>query len=514
MIERKILIALITQTEYLRQIQSEWNTEFIESATAKLIAGWCWEYFREHHKAPMYDIENIYIDKLRSKEKPIGKELAEEIEQEIFPGLAQEYEKGNINVTYLLKQTRKYFTERQITLHNEALTALLSKNKIKEAKREIEQFRFSSEETENELDLSSENALNKLESAFDETYQNVISFPGALGDFWNDQLVRGALVAILAPEKRGKTFWLLEFMMRAYAQGRKVAFFQAGDMTENQQIIRIAIYLAQKSNKEKYCGIKYIPVQDCVKNQLDTCNKRVRECSFGVFNQDEGTLRTEVNLEKLKKAYEENTTYKPCYNCVEWTQNKWGIPWVKKVNIEKPLGLKEAKTKWKRFFIKTKREIKLSTHVNGTLTIEKIKAILEKWRKDEFLPDVILIDYADLIVYEGPLKDFRHQQNYIWKELRALSQEYNCLVIPPTQADANSYTKDRLGLDNFSEDKRKFAHVTAMYGLNQDTQGREKELGVMRINKIVIREGDFHQSHEVFVLQKLDMGRPFLGSFY
>lgn len=514
MIERKILIALITQTEYLRQIQSVWNPEFIESATAKLIAGWCWEYFKEQHKAPMYDIENIYIEKLRDKSKPIGKELAEEIEHEILPGLAEEYEKGELNVTYLIKQTKRYFLERQITLHNENITALLSKNKVNTAKKQIEQFRFIEEEDVTELDLSSEEALNKLESAFDSTYQNVISFPGALGDFFNDQLVRGGLVALLAPEKRGKTFWLLEFMMRSFSQKRKVAFFQAGDMTENQQIIRTAIYLAQKSNKEKFCGVQYVPVQDCVKNQLDTCNKRVRECSFGVFNTDEAALRNNITLDMLKTAYNDNPTYKPCYNCTEWVHNQWGAVWLKKVNIEKPLGLKEAKTKWRRFFIKTKRAIKLSTHVNGTLTIAKIKETLEKWRLQGFVPDVILIDYADLIVYEGPLKEFRHQQNYIWKELRAISQEYNCLVIPPTQSDSDSYKKDLLGLDNFSEDKRKFAHVTAMYGLNQDVHGREKEIGIMRLNKIVVREDEFHQSHKVFVLQKLNMGRPFLGSFY
>ena len=86
-------------------------------------------------------------------------------------------------------------------------------------------------------------------------------------------------------------------------------------------------------------------------------------------------------------------------------------------------------------------------------------------------------------------------------------------MLTATQADAESYKKGTLSLTNFSEDKRKYAHVTAQYGLNQDPYGREKKLGVMRINEIVVREGEFSADNEVYVLQDLTMGRPYLESF-
>lgn len=512
MIERKILIGLITQTEFLRQLESEWNPEYIESPTAKLMSGWCWEYFKKHRKAPGQDIEIIYIRKLK---RGIDKDLAEEIEQEILPGLSTEYEREGINVSYLISETQNYFKERQIIIHNEKIAYLLSKNKIEEAQKEVETFKIITIEKDEGLDLSEPEVLTKIESAFDTTYQNVINFPGALGEFWNEQLVRGGFVSFLAPEKRGKTYWLLEFMMRAYQQKKKVAFFQAGDMTENQQLIRICIYLAKKSNLEKYCGLQYVPVQDCIKNQTDNCTKKVRECNFGIFpNYNEHELRKKITKTELIDAYEQNPKYKPCYNCIEWSRNRWGTVWLEQVNIKTPLSVREAKRHIERFFIRSKRSVKISTHVNGTLSVDKIRSILKKWREKEFVPDIILIDYADLIPYTGPLKDYRQQQNAIWQGLRALSQEDDWLVVAPTQADAASYNKDRLELENFSEDKRKYAHVTAMYGLNQDKIGREKELGIMRINKIIIREGDFHNSQEVYVLQRLQMGRPFLGSFF
>ena len=69
-------------------------------------------------------------------------------------------------------------------------------------------------------------------------------------------------------------------------------------------------------------------------------------------------------------------------------------------------------------------------------------------------------------------------------------------------------------MENFSEDKRKFGHVTAMWGLNQDRYGREKSLGMMRINDLVKREGAFHESNEITVLHNLSRGKPFLYSYF
>jgi hypothetical protein len=111
------------------------------------------------------------------------------------------------------------------------------------------------------------------------------------------------------------------------------------------------------------------------------------------------------------------------------------------------------------------------------------------------------------------IAEFRHRQDAIWKGLRGISQERHALMVTATQADANSYKQSKLNLSNFSEDKRKFGHVTAMWGLNQDPGGREKQLGIMRINELVVREGLFNSQNDVVILQDLRSGRPFLESF-
>ncbi|HSH52446.1 MAG TPA: hypothetical protein VK982_12050, partial [Bacteroidales bacterium] len=309
------------------------------------------------------------------------------------------------------------------------------------------------------------------------------------------------------------TYWLLEFMMRAVKQNRKVAFFQAGDMTENQFLMRICIYLSQKSNREKYCGEQYIPVLDCVRNQNDTCEKKIRACNFGFTTMADEDIRKEITKETLIEAFNDYPKYRNCYNCVEWLKKPLGAVWLKKVNIGEPLSLLEAKERVNGFFVENNRQVKISTHANGTLSVSKIDTILENWKRKGFEPDIILIDYVDILEAERKM-EVRHQENDKWKALRRLSQEKDCLVITVTQADADSYEKDILSLKNFSEDKRKYGHVTAMFGLNQDKKGREKQIGVMRINQLTAREDDFVVSNTIKVLQKLQIGRPFLGSYY
>lgn len=509
MIERKILIGLISSTQFLKEIKDDWKDEYMESSTAKTLARWCWTYFNKYNKAPMRDIDIIFTKKLK---KGIDEDLAEDIE-EILHGLSEEYEQEGVDITMLVDETHAHFIERQIHLHHENLEALIGKGQYEEAEKLVDAFKLRKFEKDDVLDLGSPEVYAKIDEAYNEEYQSLIRYPGALGRFWNDQLVRGALVGILAPEKRGKTFWLLDFLMRAVKQGKKVLFFQAGDMTEIQQLRRVGIYLARKSNKERYCGTQYLPITDCIHNQMDTCTKKIRESSFGIFSEKEEEQIREITFQELLEAYNGNPDYKNCFNCTDFAHKSWGVPWLHKINIPHPLTNIEAKKHHKRFFKEQINNVKISTHANGTLTLSKMDAIMDKLERQGFVADVVLVDYGDLLESETKMEE-RHKQNYIWKGLRRRTQERNNLWIVPSQADAISYEQNTLKLKNFSEDKRKYAHATAWFGLNQDAKGREKKLGIMRINALMLRDDDFEISNHVKVLHRLEIGRPFLGSYF
>jgi hypothetical protein len=511
-VEPRILSGLIVSTDFLRRVYPIWSDEYIQSPDVAMVAGWVWDYYDRYGEAPDKHIQDVYMERVRAG---LADDRAQFVEL-MLERASKDFGRGEqFNSDYLFDQAQNYFRQRRLELHRQEIQELIDNGEITEAEQEAAQYTGLPDDLTPGLFLDSDEALQQVDQAFSDEAQRVVYYPGPLGEMLNTHLIRGGFVSFLAPEKRGKTWVLMDLAIRAVRQKANVAFFQAGDMTESQQIKRICTYLAKRPDEANMPPSPYYaPVKDCVYNQCDACDLDERESDFGPFEDHEPEEVRNLGYEDLKQAVEENPDYSPCHNCSQYEHNRWGAPWFKLVEFDHPLESEEAKRRLKEFFGNYASRFKLSTHPSGTLSLSGMQSLLDSWeREDGFVPDLILADYADLLAPEGGT-DYRHQQNEIWKGLRSLSQDRHCLLVTATQADAKSYQKGRLGMSNFSEDKRKHAHVTAMFGLNQDTDGQEKRLGILRINEIVAREGDFSPDNEVKVLQALSMGRPFLGSFW
>jgi archaellum biogenesis ATPase FlaH len=505
-IERKILIGLIVSDEYIRTIAPMWSIHYMEASTAKQLSSWCIDYFKKYNKAPFRDIEGIFTEKIK---KGLQKDDIEYIE-EILESLNTEYENAdNFNAEYLIDQTKQYFSTQRLKQYAEMILTNLEAGDIVSAEKEALSFVPTRDnEISNVIDPFASPML--IKQAFTEQSESLITFPKALGQFWNEQLTRGSFIAITGPEKRGKTFWLLEFAMRAMMNRNNVVFFQAGDMTEKQQLRRMAVYLSKRSDKERYCTERQIPCVDCWYNQTDTCELAVRE-QYGIRLFDTDMEQKKITFDMLMDVKRDYPEYKPCRNCDKMR----GAVWLELNPAIKTLEWKDAYKTMKRWQRKYNNKFKLCTYPNETLTMQEINNLLTLWeRQDGFVPDVILIDYADILApdYDCNRLDGRGQINRIWQRMRKLSQEKHCLLITATQAAASSYDKETLSLSDFSEDKRKYAHTTATYSLNQTDE--EKKIGIMRLGELVIRESEFDRTRQVKVLQCLQRGRPFIGSYF
>ena len=448
-IERRIILGLIVSDAFLQEIVKIWNPKYLTSSAARLLAQWCLEFYAKYNRAPQQEIEGIYVQKL--KEQQIRKEQGEDLE-DILDGLNSEYEGHKFNTQYLLDSTKAYFQERRLILFTEEISQLRQSGDL--AGAEVLATSYSPPEQEEHSCVDPFASAERIKAVFSTKTKPIIQFPGALGEFINDQLVRDGLVGFMGPEKRGKSWILMEIAMQGIKQGCNVAFFQAGDMSEAQMIRRLCIYLSKKSDQERYCRKLHFPVLDCVHNQNDSCEKAERQCAFGVFDK----VPEEFNVIKkaeLKIAFKANPDYEPCHNC----KNIRGAIWLKKRDVVPPLTWKEAYRKVRKFRSKHHNKLRLSTYPNETLSVHEINSLLALWEKqDNFIPDIIIIDYADILLADADcLKmDLRNQQNKIWQRLRRLSQEKHCLVVTATQADAASFESNTLKMHNFSEDKRKY----------------------------------------------------------
>lgn len=501
-IERRIITGLITSTEYLQEIVPVWRPQYLESVTARTIASWCIEHYQKYHKAPGKDIEGIFAEQMRF----LPKNQIEDIEQ-ILSGLSDEYEETHFNVQYLLDQTNEYFKEQALRKHAQQIQHAIDTGELSEAERLA--FSYQPAEIDDSKIVDPFASATAIRKAFTETNVPLITFPKALGEFWNGELARDCFVALMAPEKRGKSFWLMELTMRAIRSGCKTIFFQAGDMSENQQRRRLCIYLAGRSNKSHLCKARYIPTLDCWYNQTDTCDEAEREDNYGVFPK--GTNQKTVTEEMIIQAIERNPEYKTCRNCPKMKGAVW-LKWQKEM---KPLTWKEAYRESEKWLAKNSKKLLLATYPNETLTMTEIKArldILE--RKEGFVPDVVVIDYADIMATDPDCSrlEKREQINKLWQRLRRLSQEKHCLVLTATQAAATSYKRDSITIEDFSDSKTKHAHVTATFSLNQTAA--EKQLGIMRIGKVIVRDDEFDVAKQIHILQHLHRGRPFIGAYF
>ena len=448
-VERKLLTGMVVSTSFLDEATGFYDPDLIEAKHVRIVAEWCVQYYQRYAKAPGIHIKDIY-DSHADQMEPAEKELI----SDLLSGLSDEYERADkLNVPYLLDQAENYFKTQSLSNLYQEGKGLLLRGDVAGAEGLLSEYKRIGRPSS--LGTNPFTDAEGMMRAFESDATPLFTFPGELGWMLNEELNRDKFLVFMGPEKRGKTWWCNEVAIRAAMARCNVALFQVGDMSEEQIKIRLAVRLAGKSNRERYCG----------EHECPTPNNSGIGCSY------------------------------------------------KTIPSVKPLTWRDAWKTGQRFLGRIKgRDFRLSVHPSDQLSVAGLKLILDNWDTfDNFIPDVIVIDYVDNLAPENRREEYRHQINRTWKLLRGLSQERHCLVATATQASADSYDQATISMKHFSENKLKNAHVTAMVGLNQTIE--EKRARLMRLNMIIQREGEFYADQSVTVAQDLWQGRPFLFSF-
>lgn len=250
--ERRIMIGMIVDTTVLGRIASRWTRESFRSKWCNLVGGWCVKFFAKYGQAPGNKIEGLYESWATDAKDKETLGLVESF----LGGLSNEYEteKETSNSQYLIDLAEKHFNENRVRQLHEALGGDLDTGDLDRAIARIDGFDQVRVADVVETDLFNDETA--LAEAFDDSEtDSLISLPGDLGLFYGAELARDCLVSFMAPEKRGKTFMLLDLAFRAAVQRRRVAFFGVGDMTRKQMIRRFASRASAcpiKSQKVKF----------------------------------------------------------------------------------------------------------------------------------------------------------------------------------------------------------------------------------------------------------------------
>lgn len=454
--ERKILIGMIVDDIVCGRITERWEPDVFTSQWVGTVAEWCVDFYKEYAQAPKADIEALF----ESWSSKSPEEESIRLMESFLDSLNGEYEQlaETVNQDYITDLAGRHFNRVKLRRLKDGIEGDLDLGDMDAAMERVTKFdRMEIGESGVTDVLADESAI--LEALTNAT-KPLIRFKGALDAFFRDALVPDAFVALQAPEKRGKTFWLEDIAWRGMRQNKKVAFFAVGDMSRDQMMRRFITRAIKRPLKPSKIRI---PIK---------------------FERPDGDFGDPI-IEYKDKTFMQRPEPKKVLSSMKKLQRK--------------LTTGESL-------------LRLSVHPNSSISMRGIEAILDRWEREGWNADVVVIDYIDILDMPDGGKDQRDKINATWKQGRAMSQRRHCLVVTATQADAASYESETMDMTNFSEDKRKLSHVTGMFALNQTRQ--EKARGIYRLNWIVLRDSDFDTSRIVHVAGCLGLAAPAILSCF
>jgi len=275
----------------------------------------------------------------------------------------------------------------------------------------------------------------------------LVEFPEPFGKFVGDTFSRDSFVSITGAYGRGKSWWLQDIAFRAVRQKRRVLMIDCGDMSKRQLLKRMGQRAARRPRREMI--VRY-PVR------FETI--------------EEGPIIEERKLE----AVDARAAYRI---------------WNKLDKIGR---------------------FRLMTYSSGSLSAEQIASHVANGEREGWVPDVIVIDYADLLAPPHGITEKREGIDETWRRLRRLSQDFHCCVVTATQGDAASYRTGLIRGSNFSDSRTKNDHVTAGFGLNVNDEDRRK--GVTRVNWLKRRDDAYSEDWVIEVAGCLAIGCPMIVS--
>lgn len=449
--ERSIVTAMITSSDFLKRIRPLYKPNFFTLGFARTVASWIVEYFDAYEKAPARDIQSIFEGK---KSQIIDEEQIETIST-FLESLSDSFDEEKFNLEYEIDKAVKYFKGISIDNFIDNLKAHRLVDDYESAEAAIAGYTRIEKNKGGAIDF-----LNDVDAAVRAIRSNtddaLFSLPGQLGKFVSP-IKRDDFFVVVAPAKRGKTYWLMELAMLAFFNQVNVLFYSF-EMTEKQILVRM--YQRILGGLEP--------------------------------SDDEHDNGREIEIPFFDQNYENN-------KIVNYRREiKHGITSIKTL---KKLGLLRSLVKNKRF--------QLKCHPAGSMSVNDISTDIDNLEHyDNFVPDLVVADYLDIFKPEKG-GERRHQIDDTWRAFRALGQSRSIGVISASHSAKATFDRD-IRQNDFSEDSRKLNHVTTAIALNQTDE--ESEQGVMRISRLADRFKRPNKSMEAVVLQCFDIGKAYLDS--
>jgi len=448
---KQILAGMVVDYNVCMRISSQWPKSggLFDAPWANMVARWCIEHAAKYDKPIGRNLTNAFEQWVEGEDP--AEEMVAGVEQFLISAEDQWEQSSEVetNSDYILDQADQYFNQVRLKEVMDVAEDLVSRGKTKQAEELLQNYpSVRLGPTESYVDPGRD--WDWWRKAFDDDSVNrtLISYPEFMHKTIGRWLKRDQLVSFMAPDKSGKSVYLLDLAVRALRSRCRIAYFDVGDNSIEQVMQRFGARVSRKPSIDNY------------KQQVD-----VPVSGLLLKDGDRWVAEVETEVRKFKRS----VTATDGFNA----------------------------------FRKISRKVhrcRLQCFPNSTMSARGIESILTTWSKeDDWVPDVVVIDYADILAAVEERKDTLDQIDDTWRRLRRISQKFHCLVVTATQASAAAYN-DKAGVlrkQHFSGRKTKLAHVNGMIGINTSDDDRQK--GVSRLNWIVRREGRYSEKQQIAV---------------
>lgn len=422
--------------------QSQYQEDLFLSKSHERIASWAIKHYQEKKTAP--GVKVLYTSYYEPWEEESGGNPKCELVSKLMQRLDEAYHAAKFQRDQLFDLTEDVLRRQQVLIASDRVGGSSSARLISDIVPGSVAISLAREPEYDNFFDNPEVARN-----IEDAIQPVFHFKDdVVNAFFDDSFAKATFTTFAAPEKRGKSQWLLECTMSALTSKKNVLYFDAGDMTEDQIFTRYAARLL----KRPFRGSVDVPSTQLVFTDMyvdgDTLHSSHDEVEHTV-----GITQKEFNKVKAKCA--------SLFKGRLFTRN---FP-------------------------------------RGTLSVDTMRSILDNLSMRGVQIDVVIVDYADILrPSKSKYSDNRHAITEIWGDMRTLSMSYKIALITATQTDAATYDNE-IGQSSFTESKTKNAFISAEIGIDPT----EFE-GVFKLKYVFRRSGSL--SKFIYVASDLATYRP------
>jgi len=122
-----------------------------------------------------------------------------------------------------------------------------------------------------------------------------------------------------------------------------------------------------------------------------------------------------------------------------------------------------------------------------TASVNTVTAHLQQCELQGIKPDLVIVDYADIMKSTQQFTEKRHQIGHVYEELRGVAGEFDVPIWTASQANRSSLEEDVIGADKVSEDYSKV--MTADFVMSMSRKVEDKIANTGRFHVIKNRFG-------------------------